>query len=215
MSDYKKVYILGYSGHAYVVIDTAISNRYEIKGYFDRKEASTNPYNLDFIGDENKVDIRQIVGNDYMFPAIGENRIRQKVVGVIEKAKINQLVLVDTSAIISAKATIRHSTFIGPKVVVNSLANIGAGCIINTAAVVEHECRIGNFSHIAPGAVLAGNVIVGTNTFIGANAIVKQGIIIGNKVTVGAGSVVIKNIPDGETWAGNPAKNLCRLLGRN
>ncbi len=208
MSESKKLYILGYSGHAYVVIDVAESNAYKIKGYFAGEKARTNPYDLNYVGDENKVDIRQIVEDDYMFPAIGENNIRQKVVTVIQEAKIKQLVLVDKSATLSSKTSVGNSTLIGPKVVVNSLTTIGIGCIINTAAVVEHECKIGNFSHIAPGAVLAGNVIVGTNTFIGANAVVKQGITIGNNVIVGAGAVVLKNISDNEVWVGNPASRI-------
>jgi acetyltransferase-like isoleucine patch superfamily enzyme len=64
--------------------------------------------------------------------------------------------------------------------------------------------------HIAPGAVLAGNISVGENSFIGANSVVRQGVKIGSGVILGAGSVVIKNIPDNEIWAGNPAKKLNR-----
>ena len=208
MSESKKVYILGYSGHAYVVIDAAVSNRYKIKGYFDREKASANPYELEFMGDETKIGIQQIVGDDYIFPAMGENKIRQKVIKFIHEAKIKQLVIVHTSASISKMTSIGLSTFIGPKAVVNSLAIIGAGCIVNTAVVIEHECRIGNFSHIAPGAVLAGNVGIGTNSFIGANAVVKHGITIGDNVVVGAGAVVLNNISDNEVWVGNPASRI-------
>ena len=32
------------------------------------------------------------------------------------------------------------------------------------------------------------------------------GVSIGNNVVIGAGSVVTKDIPDGEVWAGNPAR---------
>lgn len=44
--------------------------------------------------------------------------------------------------------------------------------------------------------------------FIGANAIIMKGVTIGEKARVGAGSVVTKNVPDGEIWAGNPAKRI-------
>ena len=62
--------------------------------------------------------------------------------------------------------------------------------------------------HIAPNATILGNVYVGENTFIGANSVIKQGVKIGENVTIGAGSVVLKDIPDCQVWAGNPAKKI-------
>lgn len=48
--------------------------------------------------------------------------------------------------------------------------------------------------------------------FIGANALIMKGVTIGEKARVGAGSVVTKNIPDGEIWAGNPAKKIGTII---
>lgn len=42
--------------------------------------------------------------------------------------------------------------------------------------------------------------------FIGAHCIILKGVTIGEKSIIGAGSVVTKDIPNGEIWAGNPAK---------
>lgn len=47
--------------------------------------------------------------------------------------------------------------------------------------------------------------------FIGGNSIILKGVTIGEKSIVGAGSVVTKDIPDGEIWAGNPAKFIKRV----
>ena len=96
----------------------------------------------------------------------------------------------------------------------NPLVEIGRGVICNTSTSIDHECIIGDFTHIAPGAVLCGNVKVGRNTFIGANSVIRQGIIIGDNVTIGAGTVVVKDIPDGATVVGNPAKNLVKRPAR-
>ena len=35
-----------------------------------------------------------------------------------------------------------------------------------------------------------------------------KGVTIGARAVIGAGSVVTKDVPDGEIWAGNPAKRI-------
>ena len=54
-------------------------------------------------------------------------------------------------------------------------------------------------------------VIIKDGAFIGAHSIILKGVIIGEKSIVGAGSVVTKSIPDGEIWAGNPAKFIRKI----
>jgi acetyltransferase-like isoleucine patch superfamily enzyme len=51
-------------------------------------------------------------------------------------------------------------------------------------------------------------VSVGEGSLIGANTVIKPGVIIGSNVTIGAGSVVLRDILDGETWGGNPARKI-------
>jgi acetyltransferase-like isoleucine patch superfamily enzyme len=43
---------------------------------------------------------------------------------------------------------------------------------------------------------------------IGAGAVILPGITIGEGAMIGAGAVVTKDVPAGETWAGNPARRL-------
>ena len=49
-------------------------------------------------------------------------------------------------------------------------------------------------------------IVIKNGAFIGGHSIVLKGVVIGENSIVGAGSVVTKNIPDGEIWAGNPAR---------
>lgn len=205
----RSYYLLGYSGHAYVVADAIRSNNELISGYFDLKIAEVNPYQIPYLGDENKINEQSEDYNKIYFPAVGSNVLRKKMIDLIEKKKLQQGNIIHTTSIISNKAVLEdNSIFISANTVVNSLSYISKGCIINTGAIIEHECKIGQYSHIAPGAVLAGNVTIGSETFIGANAVIIQGKTIGNNVIVGAGSVVICDISDNQTWVGNPAKRI-------
>lgn len=51
-------------------------------------------------------------------------------------------------------------------------------------------------------------VYIEDGAFIGAGSIILKGVRIGKNSIVGAGSVVAKSIPEGEIWAGNPAKKV-------
>lgn len=208
MLDPKNIAILGYSGHAYVVVDALLEKNYSVIGYFEQQEQINNPYNLAYLGQEDDKSLQSLEPNTIVFPCIGSNAVRKKIIALFEKNNLNQIVIQHPRSIVSKTTIIKPSTFISAGAIINAFVKIGAGCIINSGAIIEHECEIGDFSHIAPGAVLAGNVTIGNESFIGANSVVKQGVIIGNKVTIGAGSVVLKNVPDNETWVGNPAKRI-------
>jgi sugar O-acyltransferase (sialic acid O-acetyltransferase NeuD family) len=202
-------FIVGYSGHAFVVCDIFFSRQQKIIGYFEREAKSFNPYNLDYFGSENSDDRLLKIKNSNYFIAIGDNHTRRKVTEKI----INKLNKIPINAIhfnssISPTATIGYGVMLGDGVIVNACSSIGNGVICNTQSVIEHECKIGDYSHIAPGAVLCGNINVGENVFIGARAVIKQGVRIGNNVIIGAGTVVIKDIEDNITVVGNPQKKI-------
>jgi sugar O-acyltransferase (sialic acid O-acetyltransferase NeuD family) len=197
--------ILGYSGHAYVVIESALSNNQQVIGYVDNEEKSNNPYRLNYLGKDSDEQVLINYKAHALIFGIGNNSIRERLFQSL-KHSFSFQTIIDKSANISSTATTGLGSFFSKNVAVNALASIGNGVIINTGAIIEHECIIGDFSHIAPGAVLCGNVHIGENSFIGANSVVKQGIYIGKNVTVGAGSVVIKDIPDNVTVYGNPSQ---------
>ncbi|MDP2420228.1 acetyltransferase [Sediminibacterium sp.] len=201
-----KFIIIGYSGHGFVVADAAIEKNLNIIGYAENIVALNNPFQLNFLGNENEKDFfLKYKGANYLI-GIGNNTIREKIYNLILEKKGEVFTMVSQSASISKTAKIGNGTFVNRNVSINSLAQIGENVILNTGCIIEHECLIADSAHIAPGAVLAGNVKVGERSFIGANSVIKQGVIIGNDVIVGAGAVVINNIPDRKKIVGNPSR---------
>lgn len=207
MQDKKSIAIVGYSGHSFVVLDAAKQMGLNIAYYCERHQVTFNPFEIDYLGNEASDSFNWNLIDEFVL-GIGNNKIRQKVAGLIFAKKKIILNVIHPSSVISNCATFGTGNFIAANVTVNALAKIVDNCILNTGCIIEHECVLESGVHIAPGTVLAGNVTVGKNSFIGANSVVKQGVKIGNGVTVGAGSVVIKDIPDNEIWVGNPAKKL-------
>lgn len=207
MPDKNSIAIIGYSGHSFVVLDAANQMGLNVGYYCERNQVSFNPFEINYLGDETNESFDWNFVDEFII-GIGDNRIRQKVAGLILSKKKAILNVIHPSSIISNYVTFGMGNFIAANVTVNALAKIADNCILNTGCIVEHESFIESGVHIAPGTVLAGNVTVGESSFIGANSVVKQGVKIGSGVTIGAGSVVIKDIPDNEIWVGNPAKKL-------
>ena len=208
----KPVAIVGYSGHAFVIIDILLSAGRLVTAYCDAEEKALNPYLLEYLGKESEV-IDKLKKFDF-FACVGHNGIREKIHTNLSQYLGNPINAIHPSAVISSSVKMSDGIMIAANATLNPLVEIGRGVICNTSTSIDHECIIGDFTHIAPGAVLCGNVTVGRSSFIGANSVIRQGITIGNNVIIGAGTVVVKDIPDGATVVGNPARNIVKKQTR-
>lgn len=209
----KPIAIIGYSGHAYVIVDILLSAGRLVTAYCDQEEKSANPYHLEYLGKESEV-VHKLRKYDF-FACVGHNGIREKIhTQLSQYLGINPINAIHPSAVISASVKMGDGVMIAANATLNPLVEIGQGVICNTSSSIDHECIIGDFTHIAPGAVLCGNVKIGRSSFIGANSVIKQGIQVGDNVIIGAGTVVVKDIPDGATVIGNPARSLVKKPSR-
>jgi sugar O-acyltransferase (sialic acid O-acetyltransferase NeuD family) len=83
---------------------------------------------------------------------------------------------------------------------------LGDGCLVNLNCTIGHDVTLGDFVTLAPGVHISGNCLIGHHSTIGTGAVILPGIKIGEHAVVGAGAVVTKDVADGETVTGIPAK---------
>jgi acetyltransferase-like isoleucine patch superfamily enzyme len=100
-----------------------------------------------------------------------------------------------------------NHTFVGTNVIFDRMypENIHIGKRVHIAdnvTILTHYLRTDSISL----EFREGHVYIGDNCFIGIHSIISKDVKIGNNCIIGAGSVVTKDIPDGEIWAGNPAR---------
>lgn len=143
--------------------------------------------------------------------------------------QIHQTAIIDNGAQIGPDTKVWHFCHI------MGTAKIGTGCVLGhgvfVAGVVGDGCHIQNGANVFEGVTLEDGVFVGpgvqfTNVrrpvagtkqpyqqtlvkrgaTIGAGAVIICGVTIGEDSLVGAGAVVTKDVPDGATVIGNPAR---------
>jgi acetyltransferase EpsM len=112
------------------------------------------------------------------------------------------------TAVIARTAEIGQGVIINPGAVVQPFARIGNHVMIHAGAIVEHDCVVSDFANLAPHATLAGHVKVGQCSTVYAGAVIIPSVKVGESCVIGAGAVVLRDVADGITVAGVPAKEL-------
>lgn len=194
------MYLFGASGHGKVITDILNANGIDVQAYVDDNREIEECYG-------NRV-LHDATGLSPIIVSVGANNVRKEIVKrlIFGNHNIEFGIAIHPSAVISPSAKIGEGTVVMAGAVINACAVIGRHCIVNTGATVDHDCVIEDYCHIAPGVNVSGSVHIGECTWIGVGSCVIQCVEIGKNCMIGAGSVVVRNIPDGVTAYGNPAR---------
>ncbi len=116
----------------------------------------------------------------------------------------------------NGKITIGNSVGISNSAIVSAI-----GIVIEDDVMIGGNCQIFDTDfhpisfenrkvHDEDGGK-AKPIYIKQGAFIGANTMILKGVTIGERAVIGAGSVVASDVPDGEVWAGNPARFIKKI----
>lgn len=175
-------------------------------GFLDRNPAVLHgkKSTLPILGDP---DAWKIAADEVFVCGIGNPAYRLPVCERFS-ARAGQFVsVIDPRASVDPTATIGLGTVIYPGVLVGPDVVIEPHAYLNMNSVVGHDAQIGAGAIISPCASVLGGASVGRGSFVGTGAVILPGKKVGSNAVVGAGAIVTRDVPDGATVVGNPARS--------
>jgi UDP-perosamine 4-acetyltransferase len=205
------VVIIGAGGHAKVIIDILQEREdCELAGCVSADPDIHTVLDVPVVGGDDALPGLLSSGVRHAFVAVGENRLRATLTRRAVGLGFSIVNAVSRHAVLSPRVALGAGIAVMPGAVINVDTVVADGAIINTGATVDHDCRIGAYAHLGPGTNLAGTVVIGDGAFLGAGSCVIPGRTVGAWSTVGAGAVVVRDIAEGVTAAGVPARVMKR-----
>ncbi|HEV3445099.1 MAG TPA: NeuD/PglB/VioB family sugar acetyltransferase [Gemmataceae bacterium] len=204
--------ILGTGGNAYDFLDVveAINARQEawtVAGFLDDAAAAGSSFaGLPVLG--RLRDAGQFADH-YFINAIGSDKSYRRRPDILASTGIDIerfATLVHPGASVSSRARLGHGVCVNHGVTIAGAVVVGNHVTLCPGCILGHDAAIEHYAVIAPGAVISGFVRVGRSCYIGAGSVIRQRLRIGAGALVGMGAVVVRDVEDGVTVIGNPAR---------
>jgi len=205
----KKLIIIGAGSYGREIYNLALEcNGYglefEIKGFLDNlyEEIGYEGY-PEILG---KVDEYEPQANDVFVCALMDVDIKKKYIDIVAERGGKFINLIHKTASIWKNTKLGIGCIVREDVRISCDISIGNFVTIQPMSLLGHDVEVGDYCHLNTYSFLGGKVKIGDMSTINTGAIVLPGMEIGGHSVVGAGSVVMRNVGDGMTVLGNPAR---------
>lgn len=151
---------------------------------------------------------------------IGSNTTIGNLVSIYNGSSISENCFIGDHASIRENVSIGQETVVGRAAIVELNTTIGSRCTIQTLAYITGDTILEDNVFIGPCVSMSNDKYMGLqeyqlkgphikrNVKVGNNATFLPNVTVGENAVVGAGSVVTKDVKDGETVVGVPAKSI-------
>lgn len=205
----KPLVFLGAGAQARCAMEVAVEAGWEVRGMFDLvKKGARSESGYTILGHVEELTALFKPEEIRLFIGIGSNRQKKETADRFSQLGYEFATLVSPLACVRPGVKIGVGTVIHPFAMVMGLTTIGNHVKVDPHCFIAHDNVIHSFVSLAPSVRLTGYVCVHEGASLFTNAVVIPKNTIGAWATVAAGSVVMRNVPEGVTVMGNPARRL-------
>lgn len=199
----------GYGRHVYNLITDLpeFSKTFSVKGYLDDNEEALDEY-LGYPPIIDTVENYRIQPDDVFVCALGDVNYKKHYVSIILKKGGEFVNVIHPSSHIGLNSSIGIGCIIAYNVSIDCDVKIGNFVTIQTNSVIGHDSNIGNWTMIDSFGFTGGGANIGNSVTVHTRATIVPHKIVENGAIINAGSIVIRNVKEGKTVMGNPAKEI-------
>lgn len=146
--------------------------------------------------------------DDLFVCAMGDVATKKRCVETVLSKGGKFTTLIHPTASIAPDSKIGEGCIIMHRATIGSDAVIGAFVLVQVSSIVAHDCRVGDFSRLDCFTVMVGGTIIREEVTVHTSAIINHQVVVGKNAQIGACSLVIRNVKEGSTVFGNPARPL-------
>lgn len=140
--------------------------------------------------------------------AIAAPGLRERLAGRFDAAGLLPATLIHPTAIRGRDAIVGPGSVMAAGSQVTTNIRVGRHVHLDRLVTVGHDCTIADFVTVHPSAVVSGGVTIGTRSLLGTTSCILPGRSVGSDAVVGAGALVTRDVADGTTVIGIPARPL-------
>ncbi|MFC9786523.1 NeuD/PglB/VioB family sugar acetyltransferase [Rhodococcus sp. NPDC127528] len=142
---------------------------------------------------------------------VGSGRTRSVIVDRLSQCGIGDdrfATLIDPSVRVPTTCNVGVGSILLAQTVLTANVEVGRHVVVMPHVVLTHDDRVDDFATLCAGVVLGGGVRVGRLAYLGMNACVREKIHVGANAVLGMGATLLTDLPEAQTWAGVPARDL-------
>ena len=174
-------------------------------GYLDIPDA-LNGYqsSMKIVGHEDNFKFKK---NDYVLISVTTIEAKKAIYHKLQ-GKTKFYTFISDRATIGHYNTFGSGTIICPGVTITNNVKIGDCVSVNVGTTIGHDVVVGDYSTLMASIDIGGECKLGNEVFVGTKATILPRINVGENALIGAGRGVIKDVMQGVTVFGNPAKKI-------